>query len=42
MDQIYEETKLVLKEHEEKLMVLAEALLEHETLNEDKIIELIA
>lgn len=42
MDQIYEETKLVLKEHEEKLRVLAEALLEYETLNEDKIIELIA
>ena len=40
MDQIYEETKCILKEHEDMLKRLADALLKYETLNENQIMKL--
>ena len=42
MDEIYEATKQLLIEHEDVLKRLADALLEHETLNEENILDLIA
>lgn len=42
MDEIYKETKRLLRGNEEKLNHLAEALLKYETLNEDQVKEMTA